>query len=79
MDLPSRDGPLRVRLGPRRAEGRCPVSPRKRTRSRAVHAGIIYNTNTPQGGLEFARDEVGKSCPDPTIVSEQKVHLRDAL
>jgi hypothetical protein len=42
-------------------------------------AGMIYNTNTPQGRLEFARDELGKSCPDPTIVSEQKVHIRDAL
>ena len=42
-------------------------------------AGMIYNTNTPQGRVEFARDELGKSCPDPTIVSEQKAHIRDAL
>ncbi len=42
-------------------------------------AGMIYNTNTPQGRLEFARDELGKSCSNPTILSEQKAHMRDAL
>ena len=35
---------------------------------------MIYITNTPQARLEFARDELGKSCPNPTIAANFARH-----